>query len=478
VIGRWEPVIGLEIHAQLDTGTKMFCPCPTGFGGRPNSRTCPVCAGMPGSLPTVNRQAVEHAIRLGLALDATVHLRSVFARKNYFYPDLPKGYQISQFDRPLCTGGSVGIGSGAQRRQVRLTRIHLEEDAGNSSHQGTSSRVDLNRAGTPLAEIVSEPELRSSEEAVAWMKALRSTLRWIGVSDGNMEEGSLRCDANISVRPVGAEELGVKVEVKNVNSFRFVRQALDHEIARQIALLEAGEPVVQETRRWHARRGETVRLRGKEDADDYRYFPEPDLPPLVLDAGHVAGLTTTMPELPWARLARFCSRWSIPAQHAEVLVTDRALAAWFEEAAQAAGDDAAKVQTLARWTVSEVLRLRSEAGGGFGALRPARLVELVELVDQGRISGSSAREVLAELWRRDVDPAEVVAERGLAQVGDRERLEAEVRKVLAAHPDELARHRAGEVKLRGFLFGQVMRALRGRADPKVLGALFDELLAG
>ncbi len=469
----WETVIGLEIHAQLATASKMFCSCPTDFGAPPNSQVCPVCTGMPGTLPVVNRAAVELAVRLGLAVGATVHRRSVFARKNYFYPDLPKGYQISQFDRPLCEGGTVPIeGLDGEVRRIRLCRIHLEEDAGQSTHAVTHSLVDLNRAGVPLCEIVSEPDLRSPAEAVAWMKALRSILRYLGVSDGNMEQGSFRCDANISVRRSGATRLGAKVELKNLNSFRFVGQALEHERGRQTALLEAGGRVAQETRRFDVRRGVTLRMRGKEDADDYRYFPEPDLPPLVLPEALVDAQRAALPELPFQRTLRYRRDLGLPAEHADVLTADRALADWFEEAVRLAGP--VEPTALARWTVSEVLRLRE--GSASPPLAPARLAQVVRLVDEGRVTQVNGRQLLEELWGRDADPEAIVRERGWQRVDSGDELEACVRRVVEANPAEVARYREGRAQLMGWFVGQVMRQMGGRADANAARELLEQLL--
>jgi aspartyl-tRNA(Asn)/glutamyl-tRNA(Gln) amidotransferase subunit B len=473
----FEAVIGLEVHAQIATATKMFCGCSTRFGAPPNSLICPVCTGMPGTLPAVNRAAVERAVRLGLALGAKVHRRSVFARKNYFYPDLPKGYQISQFDQPLCEGGAVPIETDARgARRIRLTRIHLEEDAGQSTHLRGRTLVDLNRAGVPLCEVVSEPDMRSPAEAIAWMKSLRSVLRYLDVSDGNMEEGSFRCDANVSVRPVGALALGTKVEVKNLNSFRFVGQALEHEIARQVGLVQSGGEVRQETRRFDSRRGVTVRMRGKEDAHDYRYFPEPDLPPLVLDEARIAELGADLPELPDPRAQRYQRELGIPAGHAEVLVSERGLADWFEAAVALAGP--VPPPTLASWTISEVLRLRAERGPSAGSLplAPGRLVQVVALVESRVVTHGIGKQLLDELWDRDVDPAEIVRERGWQQVDDGDELSACVRRVLAANPAEVARYRAGHTKLLGWLLGQVMREMGGRAEARRVTTLLQELL--
>ena len=470
----WEAVIGLEVHAQLRTATKMFCGCPTDFGAPVNARVCPVCSGMPGTLPTVNRAAVEQAVRLGLALGAEVQRVSVFARKNYFYPDLPKGYQISQFDRPLCIGGAVPIEVDGEQRSIRLTRLHLEEDAGQSTHAGDGTRIDLNRAGVPLCEIVSEPELRSPAEAVAWMKSLRAILRCIGASDGNMEQGSFRCDANISIRRRGEAALGTKVEVKNLNSFRFVGQALEHERARQVALLEGGGVVEQETRRFDARAGVTRSMRGKEDADDYRYFPEPDLPPLVLDAARIEELSAGLPELPMPRCRRLQRQLGLPAEHARVLTADRPLADWFERAVAGA---TVGPEVLARWTVSEVLRLRSGSDGEL-RLAPGRLAGVVELVESGRITQVVGRRLLAELWLEDADPEARVRERGWETVDDADELAATVRAVVEQSHDEVARYRGGKVQLIGWFVGQVMRRVGGRADANRVRELVRQVLDG
>ena len=470
----WQPVIGLEIHAQVATDTKMFCGCRTTYGGRPNHQTCPVCLGLPGSLPVVNSRAVELAVMLGLATGAEVHPTSVFARKNYFYPDLPKGYQISQHDRPLCTGGSVEIDSEDRGLQsIRLERIHLEEDAGKSSHANSGhSLVDLNRAGTPLVEIVSRPDLRSAAEAVAYMKAVHGLVRWLGVSDGNMEQGSLRCDANVSVHRPG-EPFGVRCELKNINSFRFVGQAVRFEIQRQIDLLEGGESFRSETRTWDAPSGRTVFMRNKEGGEDYRYFPEPDLPPLVLDEQQLDLASTSLPELPRARAARFVAAYELPAYDAGVLTADRALADWFESGARALeGDDRIpRTKLLSNWTMGEVLRRLKEDGLEPAAcpLRVERLVQLVGLLHDKVISHPGAKQVFEVLWTEDVDPAEVVEARGLRAVSDHAALDHAVQAVIAAHPDELAKYLGGKKKLFGFFMGRLMGATKGKADPKAAG---------
>jgi len=467
----WEVVIGLEVHAQLKTATKLFCGCPTTFGAAPNHQTCPLCLGLPGTLPVLNRKAVEHAARLGLAVGGTVNRRSVFARKNYFYPDLPKGYQISQFDLPIVTGGGIWIETEERgRRFITLTRIHMEEDAGMSSHGGAGTTlVDLNRSGVPLCEIVSEPEVRSADEAMAYMKALRSILRYTGTSDGNLEEGSFRCDANVSLRPVGTETLGTRTEIKNLNSFRFVGQAIDHEVRRQTAVLESGGSVDQETRRFDSKAGVTVFMRGKEDAHDYRYFPEPDLLPLVLDAAWLDALAADLPELADARARRFIDTWGLTPVDAAILVSDRDLAEWFESAVDAAGPEVAP--TLANWTLGEVLRQLKAVGLEPSAipLAPARLGQLVSLVGDGEISSSIAKAVFAELWTNDADPSSIVDAKGWTQISDTSALDAEIRKVLAANPGQVAQYRAGKTQLKGFFVGQVMRATRGQANPRLVG---------
>lgn len=474
----WEPVIGLEIHAQLRTASKMFCGCATTYGADPNRQTCPVCLGLPGSLPVVNRRAVELGVTLGLAVGADVHRRSVFSRKNYFYPDLPKGYQISQADKPLCTGGAVEITTEAGSKRVGLERIHLEEDAGKSSHSSTGSLVDLNRAGTPLVEVVSKPDMRSADEAVAYMKSVHALVRWLGVSDGNMEEGSLRCDANISVRRPG-EPFGVRTELKNINSFRHVGQALRYEIDRQIAALEAGESLRQETRTWDPSRGRSVFLRTKETSDDYRYFPEPDLPPLVLDDGLLSGVAGALPELPEARAKRLVNNLGLPAYDAGVLTADRALADWFE-AAVAGDNDHARAKLLANWTMGEVLRRLKEDSLEPAAcpLAPRRLAQLVELVGAKTISHPIGKQVFDVLWTEDGDPEAIVDARGWRQVSDGDAIDDAVSAVLAAHPDELERYLGGKKKLFGFFMGKTMGRMQGKANPKVVNERLRAALTG
>ena len=472
----WEAVIGLEIHAQLQTQTKIFCGCSTGFGAPPNSQVCPVCLGLPGALPVLNRHAVDFAIKAALALGCDVQAQSIFARKNYFYPDLPKGYQISQYERPLALGGGLAIAS----RFVRLTRIHMEEDAGKSLHEGfvDSDRrtyLDFNRSGVPLIEIVSEPDMRSAEEASQFFSKLRAILVWIGVNDGNMEEGSLRCDANVSVRPRGEGRLGTKAEVKNVNSFRYLQKAIEFEIDRQIDVLEGGGTVVQETRLWDSATGRTTSMRSKEEAHDYRYFPEPDLPPLIVDAARIATVRGTMPELPEARRQRCVAAYAIPDYDAGVLTQSAELADYFEAVARASGN----AKAASNWVMGELLRTMKERGVEVGQvpLTPDALAGLIQLVDQGTISSSVAKDVFAKMYESGRTAEAIVRADGLAQTSDEGALLAIVKQVLAQNPDAIAQVRAGKNNAFGFLVGQAMKASKGKGNPKVINELLKKELA-
>ena len=474
---RFEPVIGLEVHAQLQTRTKIFCGCTPSFGDAPNTHTCPVCLGLPGALPVLNAAAVDKAIAAALALGCTVHETSEFARKNYFYPDLPKGYQISQFDRPLATGGAVDLEVEGRAVHVGITRIHMEEDAGKSLHEGTGDAtltgIDLNRAGTPLIEIVSEPDLRDAAAAAAYFTHVRDVLVAIGVNDGNLEEGSLRCDANVSVRPTGQERFGTKVEVKNVNSFRFLQKAIEYEISRQTAVLAEGGTIVQETRLFDPDTGRTFSMRSKEEAHDYRYFPEPDLPLLVLSRAQIDAIAAALPELPQARRARFVSQYGLPTYDAGVLTQDAAVAAYFERVAAAA-----PAKLASNWVMGEVLRKLKEDDLGLDgvAVEATSLAELLRLVDDGTISSAAAKQVFETMWRSG-EPASVIVERdGLKQVGDESALLAHVATVLDANPDAVASYRAGRVQAIGALVGQVMKLTRGTANPKVVHALLQRQL--
>ncbi|HYO45688.1 MAG TPA: Asp-tRNA(Asn)/Glu-tRNA(Gln) amidotransferase subunit GatB [Gemmatimonadota bacterium] len=481
LLERFEPVIGLEVHVQLSTASKIFCGCSTEYGAPSNTQVCPICLGYPGTLPMLNADAVELATRAALALGCEVHPRSIFARKHYFYPDLPKGYQISQYDRPLATGGTLAIRlDDGRAKTIRITRVHLEEDAGKSMHAANGTRVDFNRCGVPLIEIVSEPDLASPREAYLYLSALKQTLEYLDVSDCNMEEGSLRCDANVSIRRRGAQTLSTKTEVKNVNSFRYVEAALEFEIERQAGLVVRGERVVHETLLWDSAKGEARPMRSKEMSHDYRYFPEPDLEPLDVDAAWLAEIRAGLPETPAARAARFETDYGLPAYDAGVLTATRPLADWFEAAALAF-DDAKEVSN---WVMGEVLRLANERGESVAIepeprpVAPGRLAELLKLKSDGRISGSAAKEVLALMAETGKGPTEIVRERGLEQLSDAAALEAEIDAVIAAHPTEVAAFRGGKQGLIGFFVGHVMKRTGGQANPQLVNRLLRDKLAG
>jgi aspartyl-tRNA(Asn)/glutamyl-tRNA(Gln) amidotransferase subunit B len=478
---RWEGVVGLEVHAQLLTRTKLFCGCANRFGAPPNTLVCPVCLGLPGALPVLNRQAVSLALRAAVATGSTVHPVSVFERKNYFYPDLPKGYQISQYARPLATGGAVPVETPGGAREVRLARIHVEEDAGKLLHEGfpwsrESSGVDLNRAGVPLIEIVTEPDLRGPEEAQAWLAELRAILVYAGVSDGSMEEGSLRCDANVSVRRRGEAAMGTRTEIKNLNSFRHVARALEHEVARQAAVLEAGGEVVQETLLWDAVRGETVSMRSKEEAHDYRYFPEPDLPPLVVPPEWVEEARRSLPELPAARRRRFVGEHALPAYDAGVLTQERDLADYFEAAAKASGN----AKAVSNWVMTEVLRKLKDDDRPLASspVSPAALASLVRLVDAGTVSGKTAKDVFERMWTTGEEAAAIVEREGLTQVSDEQALAAVVAEVVASSPGQAASYRGGKTAALGWFVGQVMQRTGGRANPRRVNELLRRALEG
>ena len=461
----WEAVIGLEVHARLLTRTKIFCGCTIVFGAAPNTNVCPVCLGYPGALPVLNARAVELAARMALATGCTVHPRSLFARKNYFYPDLPKGYQISQFDQPLATGGKV--------HGVRIRRIHMEEDAGKLLHARDASLVDLNRAGAPLIEIVSEPDISSSEEAISYLTRLRQILMYTEVCDGNMEEGSLRCDANVSVRRKG-EPLGTRTEIKNLNSFRFLGRAVDHEIDRQIQILESGGRIDQETRLFDVPTGETRVMRSKEEAHDYRYFPDPDLFTLSIEETLIEDIRGALPALPEARIERYGRDYGLSVHDAEVIVTARAVADFFESVAEESGNPRA----AANWVRNEVLRVLNERKIGIEEYRvtPAMLAKLIRLLDSGALGGKAAKEVFEDMSNTG-EPAEVIVERkGLAQVSDPEAIRAAAERVLAANAPTVEQYRAGTTKVFGFLVGQLMKEMRGKANADVANRVLRELL--
>lgn len=473
----YEAVIGLEVHVQLATATKLFCSCPTSFGQAPNSNVCEVCGGMPGALPMLNRQAVHYACLVGLATNCSIHRNSIFARKNYFYPDLPSGYQISQFDLPICEHGHLTVTVDGAEKRIGITRIHMENDAGKNIHaQGENvSYVDLNRAGTPLVEIVSEPDMRSSAEAVAYLKALYGIVTYLDVCDGNMEEGSFRCDANVSIRPVGSTTFGTRTELKNLNSFRNVQRAIDYEIARQQDALADGEEIVQETRLYDATKNITASMRGKEEAHDYRYFPDPDLLPVTITDEEFSRWQQELPELPAARMQRFIAMTGLPEPEAEVLVQSRAMADFFEAAAAKA--DARKVANFILGPLLRELNARSLHVQDC-AMTPEALAELVSIVDKGLISAKIANDIFADLMENGAMPEAYVKEKGLVQISDSSALEAAVDKVLADNPAEVEAFRGGKTKLISFFVGQVMRATRGKANPALVNELLAKKLAG
>jgi aspartyl-tRNA(Asn)/glutamyl-tRNA(Gln) amidotransferase subunit B len=475
----YEAVIGLEIHAQLLTNTKIFCGCPTTYGAPPNTHVCPVCLGYPGALPVLNRVAVDYAVRAALALGCRVQERSVFARKNYFYPDLPKGYQISQYELPLALGGGVDIAANGHHKHVRLTRIHMEEDAGKSLHEGFADSdrrtyLDFNRAGVPLIEIVSEPDMRSASEAAAFFEKLRQILVWLGVNDGNMEEGSLRCDANVSIRRVGDDKLGTKAEVKNVNSFRYLQKALEYEIDRQVDVVEHGGRVVQETRLFDAAQGRTYSMRSKEEAHDYRYFPEPDLPPLIVTPQRREGIAASLPELPEARLARFMREYGIPEYDANLLTQTRGVADYFEAVAKASGN----AKAASNWIMGELLRTMKERDQTIEhvPLQPTALAGLIQVVDRGTISSTVAKDVFAKMYDSGRSADHIVEAEGLAQTSDAEALIGLVRDAIAAGPDAVDQVRKGRNNAFGFLVGHVMKASKGKANPKMVNDLLKKEL--
>ncbi|MFY9399442.1 MAG: Asp-tRNA(Asn)/Glu-tRNA(Gln) amidotransferase subunit GatB [Desulfomonilia bacterium] len=472
----FEAIIGLEVHAQLLTDSKIFCGCSTRSGQAPNTATCPVCTGMPGVLPVLNRRAVDFGILLGLATGCRIARRCMFARKNYFYPDLPKGYQITQHETPLCEGGSIEILTSEGTKTVGITRIHMEEDAGKTIHEMEAGRslVDYNRSGVPLLEIVSEPVISSPDEAAAYLRELRLILMYLGICDGNLEEGSMRCDANVSLRPAGSGLMGTRTELKNMNSFRNIQRALKHEISRQQKILEAGGEVLQETMLWDDSRGVTVPMRSKEESHDYRYFPEPDLVPVEIDEAWIDRLRRELPELPAARRSRLCRQYGIPPYDAGVLTQSRELADYFEACVREL--DAPK--EISNWIMTEVMRALNETGDPITAfkVRPGALAGLVGLVRKGSISGSMAKEVFAEMVSTGGDPDEIVSRRGLGQISDRGRLAALAREIIEKHPAEAEKYRAGKAGLLGFFVGQLMKATRGEANPKLANQIMKELL--
>ena len=480
LIARYEPVIGLEVHVQLATNTKIFCGCPTSFGAPPNTNVCPVCMGLPGALPVLNRRAVEMAVKASLALHCTVNRSSQFARKNYFYPDLPKGYQISQYDKPVSEHGWVEIQvEGQPKKRIGITRVHMEDDAGKSIHDGfrDSDRytyVDLNRTGTPLIEIVTEPDIRSSDEAYEFLTQLKQVLQYIEVSTCDMEKGHLRCDANVSVRLKGAEKFGTKAEVKNLNSFRFLKQALDYEIARQVALAETGGKVMQETRLYNPDSGETVGMRSKEHAHDYRYFPEPDLVPLRISEEWMASICSDMVELPSDRRARFIADYGLREYDADVLTAEREISDYFEGVTKASGDPRA----AANWVMGDLMAALKAEGKDVvtSPVSAHALGELIALIGKGEISGKLAKEIFAKMFATGDSAAAIIEREGLKQISDEGALENIVDDVIAANPKQLEQYRSGKTTVIGFFVGQVMKASRGQANPAAVNEILKRKL--
>ena len=477
----WETIIGLEIHAQLSTESKIFCGCATRFGDEPNANTCPTCLGLPGALPVLNRRVIELGARAALALGLRVNTESIFARKNYFYPDLPKGYQISQYDQPFSADGLLEIMT-AERdaaghplewrpKTIRITRLHLEEDAGKNVHEGLPdvdrySYIDLNRAGVPLAEIVTEPDFRSSWEAYDYVNHVRRSLQWVGASDADMEKGNLRCEANVSVRRVGEEKFGTKVELKNLNSVRFMQRAIEFEVARHIKVLESGGRLNQETRLWDDRAQETRVMRSKEEAHDYRYFPEPDLPPLIVSDEFIEQVRERMPELPEQRVKRFVDEYELSFNDAVQLVSERSLADYYERTVKASGN----ARAAANWIRSELLRELESRGllAGESPVPPQELGALIKLIDEGKISGKQAKDVLVEMFKTAKGALAIIEEQGLVQVSDTGEIDALIDELIAANPDQVANYRAGKEALIGFFVGQVIKASKGKANPKIV----------
>ncbi|MDQ6663408.1 MAG: Asp-tRNA(Asn)/Glu-tRNA(Gln) amidotransferase subunit GatB [Acidobacteriota bacterium] len=479
LIAKYEPVIGLEVHVQLATDTKIFCGCPTSFGAPPNTNICPVCLGLPGALPVLSRKSVELAIKAALALNCDVRPLSRFARKNYFYPDLPKGYQISQYDEPLAEHGFIDIAVDGAPKRIGVTRVHMEDDAGKSMHEGFRdsnqySYVDLNRCGTPLIEIVSEPDMRTSDEAFAYLTWIKQVLQFVEVSTCDMEKGHLRCDANVSVRARGTEKFGVKAEIKNLNSFRFAKMALDYEIARQVAVIEAGGKIPQESRSYNSATGETASMRGKEHAHDYRYFPEPDLAPLRISDRWLNQVRADLPELPARKRARFAADYGLREYDAQVLTLTRAMSGYFEEAAAKSGNP----KTAANWVMGDLSGALKTAGKEIheSPVSAAHLGELAALIEKGEISGKLAKEIFPKMFATGESAAAIMDREGLRQIGDAGALEKIVDDVIAANPKQVEQYRGGKTAVIGFLVGQAMKASRGQANPATMSDLLKRKL--
>jgi aspartyl-tRNA(Asn)/glutamyl-tRNA(Gln) amidotransferase subunit B len=473
----YEVVIGLEVHAQLLTDTKIFCGCSNKFGETPNENTCPVCTGQPGSLPVLNKKVVEYAIKAGLATNCTINKKSIFARKNYFYPDLPKGYQISQYELPICEHGKITINVNGKEKEVGITRIHMEEDAGKLSHEGidkNSSYVDFNRTGTPLIEIVSEPDIRSPEEAAEYLKHLRNTVVYLEICDGNMEEGSFRCDANISLRPKGSEKFGTKTELKNMNSFRNVQKALEYEIKRQKEVLEEGGTIIQETRLWNADRGITESMRSKEEAHDYRYFPDPDLLPLIIDDEWIKEIKKGLPELPYEKESRFINEYKISKEDAEVLVSSKKLADFFEQTVKLCNEPS----VASNWIRVELLGSLNYEGKTIDEckLTPEHMGNLIKLIKNGSISGKIAKNVFREMYSSLKMPDIIVKEKGLVQISDESQLKNIIQEIIEKSQTQVEQYRSGKTKVFGFFVGQVMKATKGQANPQIVNKILKKLL--
>jgi aspartyl-tRNA(Asn)/glutamyl-tRNA(Gln) amidotransferase subunit B len=476
----FEAVIGLEVHVQLGTDSKIFCSCSTKFGSQSNSNVCPVCLGMPGVLPVLNKKVVEYTTKAGLALNCRINKKNIFARKNYFYPDLPKGYQISQYELPICEHGYIDINIDGKVKRIGITRIHMEEDAGKSIHgenlgDSSSSFIDLNRTGVPLMEIVSEPDMRSGEEAKEYLQKLKSILEYIEVSDCNMEEGSLRCDANISVRPVGQKEFGTKTEIKNMNSFKNVQKAIEYEIKRQIKVIKEGGKIVQETRLWDPDKNVTISMRSKEEAHDYRYFPDPDLVPLVLDDEFIENIRKTLPVLPDELKEKFIKEYGLPEYDASVLTSVKSYATYFEETVNLVNSP----KKVSNWIMSELLRVVNDKGCDIfdAGITPEYLAEIVKLIDDGKISGKIAKDVFEEVIETGKNPSVIIEEKGLVQISDDSKLESIICKIIENSPKEAERFRNGEQKLMGFFVGQVMKETKGKANPKLVNEIINKLLS-
>jgi aspartyl-tRNA(Asn)/glutamyl-tRNA(Gln) amidotransferase subunit B len=473
----FETIIGLEVHAQMLTNTKIFCNCSTKFGGAPNSHTCPVCLGMPGVLPVLNKKVVEYAMMMALATNCTINPSNSFARKNYFYPDLPKGYQISQYAYPLAEHGYVWVETNGKQKKIGITRIHMEEDAGKLIHDenNPSSYVDLNRTGVPLIEIVGEPDIRSPEEAAEYLKRLHEILVYLEICDGNMEEGSFRCDANVSIRPVGQKEYGTRTELKNMNSFRNVQRALEYEIKRQQYLVENGQQILQESRLWDDAQGVTNSMRSKEEAHDYRYFPDPDLVKVIVDDEWIAKIRETLPELPTAKRERFIKEYQIPAYDAGVLTADKALAFYYEDVVRLCG----KPKQASNWVMGDVLRFLNEEKRDIHQcpITAGSLADMINLIEEGTISGKMAKDIIGDMYQTGRPPQDIIREKGLVQITDEGELAKTIAAIIDAHPGQLADYRSGKEKLFGFFVGQVMKATQGKANPQLVNNLLKKMLA-